>query len=98
MESEKQFFYCNSVEIGVSAFDVNLKFIRQGTPKNAKSGAVIPENIAELTVAMSPAHAKAMLPGLYKAIIDYEKKVGLIAVESAVQKTFDETFTTLHKK
>ncbi len=98
MESDMQFFYSNSVEIGVSPFDVNLKFIRQGTPENAKEGAVVPQNMAELTVAMSPAHAKAMLAGFYKAVFDYENNVGKIALEAATQKTFDETFATFQKK
>ncbi|MDP1639116.1 MAG: DUF3467 domain-containing protein [Candidatus Nitrotoga sp.] len=98
MESEKQFFYCNSLEIGVSQFDFSLKFIRQGTPVNSKAGNVTPERVAELTVVMSPAHAKAMLPGFLKAVNDYEKNIGKIAVDKAIQNKFDETFNTINKK
>lgn len=92
MSSEDQFFYTNAVVIGVSPFDVNLKFLRQGTPSGIQTGAVAPVDLAELTVAMSPAHAKSMLVGFYNAIVEYEKKVGRITLEEANQQSFDKAF------
>lgn len=99
MESEMNFFYTNAVEIGVSPYDVNLKFIRQGTPEDVQQGqAVKPQKMAELVVAMSPSHAKAMLAGFYKSILEYERSVGKIAIDASAQKIFDETFSAFQKK
>lgn len=99
MESDNQFFYANGLELAVSPFDITLKFLRQGAPEGAAAGVDLqPKRIAELSVAMSPGHAKAMLAGLYTSIMEYEQKVGEIAVPSETQEKFNETFGPLFKK
>ena len=104
-ELDKQFFYSNGLEIAVSPYDINLKFFRQGTPQSAvvtdplKSKALniqLQKN-AELTVAMSPGHAKAMLSALYTSIINYEKSVGPIPLQADAQKIYNDTFAALLK-
>ena len=93
MESDRNFFYANGLEVAVSPYDINLKFLRQGSPENAETGvATQPEKIDEVTVAMSPAHAKAMLPGIFKAIVHYEQTFGSISLESKVEEDFGNTF------
>lgn len=102
MEIEKQFFYTNGAEIAVSPYDLNIKFLRQGTPEGASGNPVgnniQPTTMAELTVAMSLSHAKTLLPGLYQSIIDYERSFGLIAVTPDAQNIFDTTFKLDPKK
>lgn len=99
MELDKQFFYSNGLEISVSPYDITLKFLRQGSPEGAAPGVELqPQKLAELSVAMSPAHAKAMLSGLYTSIMSYEQSVGAIALQADAQKIFDETFAPLLKK
>lgn len=99
MGLDEQFFYANGLELAVSPYDITLKFLRQGTPEGAAPGVELqPKRIAELSVAMSPVHAKAMLSGLYTAIMGYEESVGAIALPAEAQKTFNETFALLLKK
>lgn len=85
MSEDKQFFYANSVEVAVSAFDFNLKFLRNGTsasnPKqNSKQHtAKVRANIElrdEMVIGMSPQHAKAMLPHLTEMLKAYEETFG----------------------
>ena len=100
MDSEKnKFFYCNAAEIAVSPYDFSFKFIRNGSPEGAKEGAKVqPAKLDEFTVSMSPAHAKVLLSGYFRAILDYEKSVGPIAVEANSQDEFNRTFGLLIKK
>ena len=67
-------------------------------PQGGEQGNVIPIKLAELTVAMSPSHAKAMSAGFYTAIANYEKQLGPIALDAKTQKAFDDTFAPLIKK
>ena len=75
--SENKFFYANSVEIAVSQYDVNLKFMRTGTPKpSLQPGGtqqVIPELLNKIIIGMSPQHTKALLSALTEALKQYEK-------------------------
>lgn len=99
MDTEAKFFYCNGLELAVSPFDFNLKFVRQGAAPNAEPGKMTaPAKLDELMVAMSPAHAKAMLAGLYQSVKDYEANIGHITVTAEDQKKFEETFGPLLKK
>lgn len=99
MESDNKFFYSNGLQVAVSPFDINLKFLRQGAPDNAVEGKPMqPQVLDEIIIAMSPAHAKAMLSGLFQSIMSYEKDVGPIALPADLQKAFNETFTTVPKK
>lgn len=75
MSEDKHFFYANSVEIAVSTYDVNLKFMRTGTPKSTMQPGmqqVQPELLDEMVIGMSPQHAKALLPALAQALQQYE--------------------------
>ena len=49
----------------------------------------------ELIVSMSPVHAKAMLAGLFKTVIDYEKNVGHIVLPKDKETEFNQTFAKL---
>ena len=76
MSEDKQFFYANSVEVAVTIFDVNLKFMRTGTPKSPpKVGIqqnIPPVLLDEMVIGMSPQHAKALLPALTEALKLYD--------------------------
>ena len=99
MSNEGKFFYSNGLEVAVSPFDFNLKFLRQGAPENAEAGKLLaPSRLDEIIVAMSPSHAKAMLAGLYSAVMDYETNIGPITISNEDQKKFNETFGPILKK
>lgn len=75
MSEDKHFFYANAVEVAVSMYDLNLKFMRTGTPKSTlQTGMqqVQPELLDEMVIGMSPQHAKALLPALTTALQQYE--------------------------
>ena len=96
MDTEKKFFYANSLEVAVSPYDFSLKFSRQGPPENIKSGEPPkPNKLDEFTVSMSPVHAKAMLAGLYRAVGEYEKNVGQIVLPKHQETEYQQTFAKL---
>ena len=84
MNEEKPFFYANAMEVATSAYDLNLKFLRTGTVTVIRNQATATPEMrqaqvevrAEISVVMSPQHAKAMLPSLILAIENYEKMFG----------------------
>lgn len=84
---EAKFFYTNAAEMSVSAYDITIKFIRteaelvEGAQREVRS---TPRDA--IAIAMSPSHAKAIIPGLLRLIKDYEKQFGPIplADEGAV--------------
>ena len=99
MDSDGKFFYTNAMEVAVSVYDFTFKFIRQGAapPKpGATQAAVL--RLDEMAVSMSPAHAKAMLSGIFKAVLDYEKQFGHIALEKETEQQFAQTFGSILKK
>ena len=99
MDTEGRFFYTNGLELAVSAYDFNLKFLRQGAPENPEPGKQLaPARLDELIVGMSPGHAKTMLVGLYKAVRDYEANIGHITVNAEDQKKFDDAFPPTSKE
>ena len=100
MDSDKQFFYANSLELAISPYDFTFKFLRQGAPDGVlqQGQPLPPKRIDELSVAMSPAHAKAMIAAQFKAIIAYEKQFGKIAFETEKQNEFDNVFGAILKK
>ena len=87
----KKFFYANSVQLGVSAYDFTLHFLRQGMPPGSPDAkGVVPPNQDDLAVGMSASHAKAMLAGLYDAVVQYEKAFGPIPLDPKVKAAYDE--------
>lgn len=85
MSDDKQYFYANSVEVAVTLYDINLKFLRTGTgevPLNLTNSPVAqqmqPKKVDEFSICMSPQHAKSMLPALTSAIAKYEEIYGVI--------------------
>ncbi|MDD4964913.1 MAG: hypothetical protein PHI11_13455 [Gallionella sp.] len=98
MESEKNFFYSNGLELAVSPYDINLKFLRQGTPDGSVVGNTpAPIRLDEMTVSMGPALAKTIAVMLFKVIEDYEKNIGHIALQAQEQKIFEDVFGTILK-
>lgn len=88
MAVDEKFFYSNAIEVAVSPFDINLKFIRNGTATPAQ---VVPVNTPvdatpivqeAMVVAISPSSLKTMLPGLLQAVAIYEQKFGAIPIAS----------------
>lgn len=99
-----KFFYCNATEIAVTPYDFNITFFRQGASKSASpqegkevSMQVAPVRLDEMTVAMSPSHAKAMLSGFFQAVRDYEKNVGPITTDAVAEQRFRDIFGALLK-
>jgi hypothetical protein len=99
MDTEKKFFYSNSLELAVSPYDFSLKFLRTGVAAGTTPGnAIVFVPLDEIIIAMSPGHAKAMLSGLYKSVVDYEKTIGPITIDKAGQDEFMNTFGPLLNK
>lgn len=95
----KKFFYSNGLEIAVSPYDFNLKFLRTGARAGIEPGDPVTSiPLDEIIIAMSPAHAKAMISGLYNSVVDYEKTIGPISIDSAGQDNFMKTFGPLLSK
>jgi hypothetical protein len=87
MSEDKQFFYANAVEIALSVFDVNLKFMRTGNPTTslAQSQAnpplmqqIQPTLQDQMVIGMSPQHAKALLVNLTEGLKQYEAQFGAL--------------------
>ena len=101
MNNENRFFYANSAEVSVSPYEISIKFIRQGAPESKPSKGrqepqnVLPINIEDFVIAMSPSHAKALLPGLFNSVMQYEKNLGDIPLEAVAKKQFNDTFGPL---
>ena len=96
MDREPKFFYANGVEMAVSAYDFNLKFVRQGAPSGATPGtAVTAERLDELTVTMSPAHAKTLIGVFIKSVHDYEKNIGKIVLPGDEEEKFHDAINSL---
>lgn len=99
MEAEKLFFYSNGLELAVSPYDITFKFLRQGAPDNGQPGVELqPKKLDEITVALSPGHAKAMLTMLYNSINGYERQVGIIPLQERDQQAFITAFGSILKK
>ncbi len=101
-----KFFYANGVELGMSQYDFNFKFLRQSASQNRTvqgQGLITASNVPyaivdEFTVAVSPPQAKALLAATFLAVRDYEKKFGRITVDKDVQAHFDATVGPLFSK
>lgn len=85
MSIEPKFFYSNSSELTASAYEIGIRFMRNGVPvSEVPHGTVGTSESAEATVqdvmvvAMSPGHAKAILPGLLNVVRQYEEQFGSI--------------------
>lgn len=83
MSDEKKFFYANAVEVGVTPYDVSLKFMRSGSADAPLTATAVTKNVQlvkidEFIIGMSPQHAKAMLPSLTSAVAQYEQMYGTI--------------------
>jgi hypothetical protein len=85
------------LKVATSPYDITLNFIRHapklGETKGTAEGAPVnPVQAAELLVSMSPMHAKAMLPGLFKVVADYENTFGPIVLPKEIQDLYSQTF------
>lgn len=82
MEPTPTLFYTNAMELALSAYDVTLRFLRNGSDNSAAAGPGPTESkvvvLDSLIVSMSPSHLKAMMPALIIAIVEYEKMFGSI--------------------
>lgn len=103
---EHKFFYANASEMGVSIFDVSIRFVRQGwettnpsgvSGRTGETGDAKAVAVEAVTISLAPAQAKSLAVNLFKAIRDYEAKNGRIPVEVPQQKDFDVTFGPLLK-
>lgn len=94
MIDEKNFFYANAIEVAYSPYDVSLKFQRNGADASSSSAAreVMPKTLNDFIISMSPGHLKAMLPALYRAVCDYERKYGEMPLPQDVRKEYDAAF------
>ena len=80
MENQPVNFYTNAVSVAISIFDLTIA-MRSQSPQIDQSGNMLVLNgqptinvCDELTVRMSPQHAKALAVLLVKNIIEYEKQ------------------------
>lgn len=96
------FFYTNGVELGSSNYDINIKFLRVGTKNSvgleAPQGGtetIRPTVLDEISVVMSPSHAKALFVNLSTAIKAYERDFGTIPVAKEVQGHYDSLLKKL---
>jgi hypothetical protein len=94
--SEPRFFYANSTEVGMSGYDMTLKFMRNGTPGDvgqyaSPGGVTQAQTVVQdiLAVGMSPSHAKAVVAGLLRAVLSYEEQYGKIPLPPETQSVWD---------
>ena len=95
MSEEKNFFYTNSSEVGMSAYDITINFLRKGFGRvdPAKIGQETDTSVSdELTVSMSPSHAKAMAAHLYKTTLDYERQFSEIPLPPEAKAQWSALF------
>jgi hypothetical protein len=76
-ETKPEVLYCNVLSVVISPFDFVFDFGYK-TPEQAKAKSVEYEIVAR--IAMSPQHAKSMLPILKRMIKEYEDKIGHIPI------------------
>ena len=80
MSDENKFFYANGVELAMTAFDVNLKFLRTGTQTVLQQQSGIKQASAvlqdEMVVGMSPQQAKLLVENLTNVLQAYEVQIG----------------------
>jgi hypothetical protein len=101
MTAEPKFFYANALELSVSPYDCSLRFVRNEVDQGQTpmTGSAIKFHEADtLTVCMSAAHLKAMLPSLLSAVVDYEKNFGKLGLLPELQTAFDKVFVNEEKK
>ncbi len=67
--------YVNVMDVTMGPFDVVIDFGFKG-PEQSRRGSADYDIVAR--IAMSPGHAKSMLPLLARMIADYEQQVGPI--------------------
>ncbi len=67
--------YCNSTEIGISAWDVRIKFLETLGSEGGVLDVMVHGNIV-----MSPLHAKAFAEALQRTIQTYEDTFGPIDI------------------
>lgn len=92
MSDKPTFVYANAMDLAVSPYDFCLRFIRN---EANNMGAGNPPDVIKadsVVVAMSPAHAKAMLPSLYRAVLEYERQFGKIGLMQDMLDDFNKTF------
>ena len=96
MSDDAKYFYANAVQIAVTPFDVTLTFMRNGIPNGAVTTLVPTQTQGKVVdssaIGMSPSHAKAMLPAIYNAIVEYEKSFGKLGLPPELQANFDKVF------
>lgn len=75
-ETKKQVYYCNVANIEGSTFDIVMNL---GMKKDRKKN--ITHDDIDVTIIMSPQHAKAFSKALADNIANYEKAFGEIIIE-----------------
>lgn len=88
---EPNFFYCNSLELATSPFDISFRFIRNEVPIGRPHGSETSGEVADsVTVVMSPQHAKATIGALVNAIRTYEKQFGELHLPKDAQALYEQ--------
>ena len=96
-------FYANGLEVAVTSFDCNIKFLRHGTANDTPVTSGIAQNKSvpviydSLTVAVSPVFAKVLLSGLYNSIKQHEDINGIIPMPIEFAKLYDDMFKQITK-
>ena len=77
-----------------SPYDINFKFMRNVAPDESQENPddLLPKKIDEVTISMSPVHAKAMLAVIYTTLQEYENAVGKISLTKAEEEAFNKIF------
>ncbi|HEY9405384.1 MAG TPA: DUF3467 domain-containing protein [Pyrinomonadaceae bacterium] len=89
--------YCNQVEIGFSAWDVQFSIMQV----HGRTSDVIGEELA--SISMSPQHAKAMVLPLMNTIFQYEAQHGVVKIPGqkepiSLKDMFDHAFEMAHEQ
>lgn len=79
--SEPIVVYANTASVQVGPFDIVVEL---GRKRDRKSGGVAPGDV-DCTVYMSPQHFKAFAGLLNRALEEYEKANGPIAIDQKVK-------------
>ena len=100
MEKEHMNFYANAINMASSIYDITFD-LKSQSPHIDQTGKILQLNgqpvinvSEEITVRMSPQHAKAFAVLLVKNIIEYEKQFGIkLPLTPDLQKLWDENIS-----
>jgi hypothetical protein len=105
--SDDKFFYANGAEVAVTAYDIAIKFLRNGSSTSlvgsspSKTGRDGEEREAQvldnLSVFMSPSHAKTVIAAMLHLVREYERQYGQIPLSAEIRQKWVNEIESAHQ-